>query len=724
MIVDRKVQFDGMVSFLGGQDNGVSPHLLKPDQSFELWNCTVRGSTLAPRPGWFKRELSFETEEMEEWFTTKQVQGCYVYTTKDNTRTVQVWSVGGRFFTVDVIHGNTVQEITPTLNTTTAANFTVPAVGATVAVDVADPDLIRIGYPIKIGGFNYLIISKSGSTLTLENVDDTPTNIIPSGTTVSYLDVNSQNLGICYMIQAEDFLIAQDGFSKPFIFDGGNSRRSMPETNEVPTGTVMAYVKGRVWVAIGGDQYVASDLVYGPSGTDAYNYRDAVLKFTENKFLAGGGSFTAPGTITAMAPMTVLDTSTGQGPLLIFTEQAIVSVDAPYARESWSTVTNPIVTYSLVANGATSFYGTIPTVNGDIFYRSLDGLRSFFWSIRERGSWGNTPLSTELGELIRDDAEELLKYQSAILFDNRLLFTIGSRHTKYGAYWKGMVALDFDTISNMAAKSPPVYDGVWTGIDPTYLFEGMYGRTQRAFVAVRAAGGLNELWEISKKNQFDNDSGRIKWTWVSRGFSFENPLEAIRLENLELFVKEVIGDGDLTVHYRPDDYPCWFSWLPQSVCVNYKRCSTWNNCETPTAFRSGYKTRLPFGQPSDQDEMHDGKPARIGYTHQIKVTCEGFFHINKMRLMGRVPDEDVFPVVDQPEACKTIDCCPDDMFAWRSEGATDSDGDSSCEGFIFSTESGEADGFIGTRIVLDTWLPIGGGTNCTNIQSVMKVTNT
>jgi hypothetical protein len=674
MIVDRKVQYDGMVSFLGGNDSGVSPHLLRPDQSSELWNCTVRGGKLAPRPGWFIHVLTYETEEIEEWFTTKQVQGCYVYTTQDNLRTVQVWSVGGRFFTVDVINGGLVQEITPTLNTTTTANFTVPAVGSTVAVNVTDADLIREGYPIRIGSKNYIVISKSGSTLTVENVDDTPANVIASGTNVIYLDVNSQNLGICYMIQAEDFLIAQDGLSKAFIFDGGNSRRAMPENGEVPTGTVMAYVKGRVWVAIGGNQYVASDLVYGPTGTDAYNKRDAVLKFTENAFLFGGGSFTAPGIITAMAPMTVLDTSTGQGPLLIFTEQAIVSVDAPYAREAWATVTNPIVAYSLVANGATSFYGTIPTVNGDIFYRSLDGLRSFFWSVREFSSWGNTPISRELGNLIRNDADALLKFHSAIMFDNRLLFTIASRHTNYGAYWKGVAALDFDTISNMAGKSPPVYDGIWTGIDPIYLFEGMYGRSQRAFVAVRNSDGLNELWEISKRNQFDNDSGRIKWTWISRGFSFENPMEAIRLENFEVFLREAIGDCDITLHYRTDDYPCWFSWLAQSVCVNYKRCSTWNNCETPTAFRSGYKTRLAFGQPSDQDETHDGKPARIGYVHQLKFTGEGYFEINKTRLMGRIPDEDVFPVIDQPEACKTIDCCADDMFAWRSEDATTSGG--------------------------------------------------
>jgi len=293
-------------------------------------------------------------------------------------------------------------------------------------------------------------------------------------------------------------------------------------------------------------------------------------------------------------------------------------------------------------------------------------MRSFFMARREFGSWGNTPQSGEVVQRLKYDGEDLLKYQSAIVFDNWLLFTVGARIDDGGAYWKGMCALDFDTISNMAQKSPPVYDGTWTGIDPIYLFKGKYGRKERAFAAVKGDDGLNQLWEISTNHQFDNGYGRIKATWLSRGFSFATPMELIRLENFEVFIKEAIGNCDLNLEYRPDDYPCWFSWKEQSVCVNYKQCSTWNNCETPTAFRSGYKTRIPFGQPQDVDETHDGKPARVGYVHQLKLTIEGYCEIPKLRLTGRVPDEEVFPPIDLAEACKTIDCCPDDFFVWRS----------------------------------------------------------
>jgi hypothetical protein len=450
----------------------------------------------------------------------------------------------------------------------------------------------------------------------------------------------------------------------------------MTEKQEVPTGTAMAYGIGRIWVATGGNKFVASDIVYGPSGTDDYDQRDAILKFTENTFLAGGGAFTAKGEITAMQFISSMDTSTGQGPLMVITEEAFCSVNAPANREAWALVRDPIQTISLLANGAASFYGTVATVNGDIFYRALDGLRSFFISRREYGSWGNTPISGEMDNVLLSDAEDLLKYQSAITFDNRLLFTLRSNPTKYGSYWKGIGVLDFDTISSMKGKEPPVFDGTWTGIDPVWLFSGKYGKKERAFVAAINSDLENELWEISTGDQFDDTDGRIKWTIITRGFSFQNPLEMCELENLELFLKNVIGDCEIVLSYRPDDYPCWFSWTNDSVCANYRRCATWSNCQTPIAFRGGYKTRIAFGQPSDVGETNDGKPARLGYIHQLKIEFEGYAEIQKLRLTARDIDEEPWPRVSLPETCQEINCCPDDYFAWRSVDATDPGGQS------------------------------------------------
>ena len=60
-------------------------------------------------------------------------------------------------------------------------------------------------------------------------------------------DPNSSLLEFTWMEQAEEFFVMQDGNSAPYIFNGAFARRAAP--NEIPTGTVMAYVMGRLWIA-------------------------------------------------------------------------------------------------------------------------------------------------------------------------------------------------------------------------------------------------------------------------------------------------------------------------------------------------------------------------------------------------------------------------------------------------------------------------------------------
>ena len=102
-----------------------------------------------------------------------------------------------------------------------------------------------------------------------------------------------------WMVQAKEnslknYLIIQDGVSVPVIYDPiGGIRRSDIDSNEVPVGSgPMAYGHGRLWVAQGSN-FVAGDIANGTTG---------VLKFTENEYIVGGGSFRVPlgaGDVTA-----------------------------------------------------------------------------------------------------------------------------------------------------------------------------------------------------------------------------------------------------------------------------------------------------------------------------------------------------------------------------------------------------------------------------------------
>lgn len=633
---DPKAQRDGYISVIGGQDAGKSPSLIAKNQAAELWNITVRGGFPKSRPGFFQHPFDFPTDEIAEWFESELHQGSVVFQPR-GLNPVQIWSVGGRLFIVDILNGGTVLEITPSLQVTTTANFIAPAIGADITVNVTDASLIYDDYPVVINGKTYDLVSKSGNTLTVTNIEETPTTVIVSGAIVSYLDPNSRTASRVWFLKAERFLIVQDGLSKPIIFDGAKTWRSNPQNKEIPTGTIMAYGQGRITVAITPVSFVVGDIIYGPSGTQLYGYADAILKFTENAFLAGGGSFTIPfeaGEITAMEFLPVWDTSSGQGPLIVFTNKSASSVNLSPVRETWANTQSPIQSILMRGSGPVSQWSTVSGINGDIFFRSKDGIRSLLFAVRDFGMWSNTPLSTELNNVLSKDDERLMQWSSAIIFDNRLLMTVGTRNTQYRSYFKGIGALDFHTISGMGQQSQPVYDGVWVGIDIWQLFSGEYNGKERAFAAVRNADGRNELWEITKDAKFDNTDGRIVSTIFSRSFFFENPLEIKRIENCEIWVDDVIGTVDYTLKYRPDQYPCWYDFgSAQSVCTTYRNCDGVEDCAplAPT-YRPGYKTRLAFGQPTNDSETNDGKPARLGYEFQVMLQWEGHCALRKLRL--------------------------------------------------------------------------------------------
>lgn len=655
MTREPKISRDGFTSLLGGVDSSRSPSLLDISQAAWGGNLSHRGGLPKTRNRFFQHSLQYASDEQADWIETHAVQGATIFAPRYR-EAVQVASIGGRIFEIAMSGDYAVKEITPTFITQTSANFTTPAVGANVTVQVADAAVVLAGLPIEIAGNRYMVVSISGNTLTVTNLD-APVGVVASGATVLALDTNSSTLGRAWMQQAEIFLIIQDGQRLPIIYDGSRSYRSNPVQQQVPVGKQMAYGKGRLWVAVNENEFVAGDIVGGQLHDPTYPKKvDSVLYFTENSFLAGGGAFSVPlqsGAITAMIFMPVLDTSTGNGTLLVHTERAIFSVNASEDRDTWAKTQSPIMTIVSIGNGAVGQYSVAQTTNSDIFYRARDGVRSFYLAQREfTNSWGSTPNSTEMDRVLPFDDPLLLKYGSMIQFDNRLLFTVQPLPTLENAYHRGLGVLDFNLISSMRGKAPPVYEGVWTGFQPVLLFKGDIGGRERAFSWARNAAGLNELWEFDKVSGFDNADSRVPSFLETRSmFGREptaSPLSLKRLESVEVWVDDIRGTVDFTLYYKPDQYPCWVTWgRTQQVCSEYQTCDDPEAvlCTLPVVKRPTFKTRLNFGQPLDEDMDVDDKPSRIGYEFQVRLDWTGHCRIRKVLVRFTERDDEQFPVV-------------------------------------------------------------------------------
>ena len=123
----------------------------------------------------------------------------------------------------------------------------------------------------------------------------------------------------------------------------------------------MAYGKGRLWVA-SGSEYYGGDLVYGDP---AYG-RDSVIRFTENTFINEGGAFAvSSGPITGLAFAANLDTSLGDGDLLVFTPTATYAFNAPVDRDIWKDLNYPIQRFALLNFGSFNIWLAYQSATGE-----------------------------------------------------------------------------------------------------------------------------------------------------------------------------------------------------------------------------------------------------------------------------------------------------------------------------------------------------------------------
>lgn len=486
-----------------------------------------------------------------------------------------------------------------------------------------------------------------------------------------------------WFCEAEDFLIIQDGQSAAFIYDGTTLRRANPAKHEVPTGTCMGYSQGRLWVTLPDHRsYVGSDLVYGGSGTPTYGKRDAILYFTENTLIAGGGAFGVPfksGEIVAMVPIGQIDTSLGQGPLQVFCTAGAFSVAAPYLRSQWSTVTFPIQSASLLGTGATSDWATV-NVNGDIWYRSPDGARSFQVARRDFGTWTNTPLSSEVDRAFARDLDPtLLSWSSGALFDNRLLLTFAPyANPTYGIVHRGMAVLDFHPVSGITARDlPPVWEGEWSGLPILQLLGDTFLTTERAFAFTLAANNTIELWELSKDSLFDNDGAvdrLITWEVEGASYGWRDGLSLKQLEWGDVWYDQIAADIAFSAYYRPDQEPNWQSWHSWQSCATMETCDPVVNAGTgcitpPSTLGNQYRVRQRFPEPAKDCDTINNKPYRHGFEFQPRLVIQGPCRIKKLRMIAGDVPEDVQGGCENNTICTALAACLPDTLTYNSATA-------------------------------------------------------
>ena len=435
---------------------------------------------------------------------------------------------------------------------------------------------------------------------------------------------------------------------------------------QFPVGRMGAYGKGRVWMSLAdGQQFIAGDIVGGPSGTKSLNYRDSILNITENSYLVGGGTFRVPGSIgdiRAMIFEAELDVSLGQGPLQVYTPTHVFSCQAPVDRLTWQSLTNPILTETVIANGGLGQNSTF-LVNSDTYYRAVDGWRSLILARRDFEKWNNTPISNEVDRILAQDNQALLPWGTGCFFDNRAVMSIAPISTANGVYHHGLVVINTDLITTIRGKDnqDPAYDGVWPGQNVMGILTGQFALVQRCFQFVyNTVQATLELWELLPSAAADvannpralsgdnNSTDAIQWWFESPSLQFGESIENRTykgLTNGEIHVDNLVGRVDFAVFWKPDQYPCWVPWH------NWSECAQKNTGASTDNTKPQFRPRMGLGTPSSVPcDPSTKRPLREGYTFQIKVVITGQCEFIGFRCAAVVLPEPTFA----PPACSIL----------------------------------------------------------------------
>lgn len=604
-----------------GVHSGLAVTMLPQTQAAFAVNMTMRGGHVGTRPPIRKLAVSYATTDVQANLRAKY-QGGWFYRSIGENPSCLITSVGGRLFRWTVQNN-------------------------AVAVDEITP--------FQSDGITY--------------------------------DVNDPTRPQVWMAQGQDFLVVQDGQSRPYFFDGSKTIRSSGyDGQQLPQGRQVTYNNGRfVQVLTDGISYIASDLVYNPlSGTSTYNYRDSILRIKDNAQILDGRAFAVPidsGAITAIYSVANPDSSLGQGPLQIGTENGIYSALLPLDATLWTTTQQPSQVVALPDNpGPTGGYATA-RINGDAWYRAPDGLRSFVIARRDFNTWVQTSLSFEMDRILPFDQLNLLPFASMVQFNNRLLCTCSPYQSSgRGVAHRGLVALDFNNISSLTTRSQPAYDGLWNGLPILQIIKGTFNGVIRCFLfALDGSNGIC-LYELGydDANFFDFDGT----TNIATQSYFESNALYGRVDEPDsrtqilkklisgdIFLQSLFGPGDGTisfnVKYRSDQYPFWVDWHSFTLCA--KSCYEPVGCSQPLPTQLQYAAFKRLPEPSDAEcNPITKKPHRFGYYFQIRFAWAG--HAELKRFNSWVtPTPATRNVICDAGPCTVLAGCVDNPFLYQIE---------------------------------------------------------
>ena len=628
---------DGNTSFRGGQHDGLLSDRIRADQYRRGINVTTVSGGLRSRPGYVHQEIRVCTEGIPEGATLSydqifrkgKFQGATAYDADDGNYIIAV--ISGIIFRID---------------------------------------------PVRC----------LAEALSLENGDR--------------LNQYTRRVNFSY---AGRFLVIYDYPSLPVIVDQGSVRRSSTqkktlrltqddgsileeeiEIPEIPGNSCLgAFVNNRLHVSNGAHEWISGDPIGGIN-------EDAPITFEESLTSASpynGQSFSLGSTnknneITYMGFLQLADTSTGYGPLLVATRNAIYSYKVDSTRNTWSEGQfGSLILYNAGIAGPRAAVN----VNSDIIFLSGDcQIRSLHTGREEQSKWSDAPISREIKPFLKFDNPELKEIAIAGYHNNRAFFTVNPYRTPNACdlcnnpvadyAHCGMVVLEFDNVSALQEDAQPAWAGLWTGIDVM----DMISLNQAMYFFSKDNMGINRLYRLDEDKSYDVFKGeerQIRSRIYTRMYDFDKRFQDKEEGTIDYTFSDLDGDVRIKIDRRPNHSKEWVLWKDFEHCaktrichpdewMEEKECPGEPECleELPVLSKHCF-SELDFGDPEDEqcdplteDSLNTCRKVEL----RIDIEARDWL-LEELRLKYLLIDESdrIRPTCDSFDDCKLLElsCC-------------------------------------------------------------------
>ena len=418
------------------------------------------------------------------------------------------------------------------------------------------------------GGCKYRIFPKA-TTATLEDI---------TGGFVQDPDVN-----LIWMTQAENYVIAGDGKTSTYIFDGESPSYSTGfvgvgdrDSSSVPQGAgAMAYSNGRLWVTVDSRRILASDSLHGENLTDSTD----LIKFTEQVYWATGQYFVPPsnmGNVIAAAILPVRNTRTGQGELMFHCQNGgDFSIDTNiYPRENWSN--SPMVRHFMTDTASAGPY-SLDIQEADQLFLSRAGVQTLRSASAESRLLGRPlkPISEEVQAWLGQDHIPYRRFASLINWaqEEHLFCTVLPKVKGAHTYSKGLLSLNWDPTDS--EQTPAAWEGLWT-FPQSYRYisrmaRGLFEERERAF-GFHYDGSQYSLVEYDPTLKYDiledGTHKPIEMVIETREVNANQPYATMSVASGALHLREVSVTTNWEVQIRNDKDECWTKWRSGDICFD------------------------------------------------------------------------------------------------------------------------------------------------------------